>query len=655
MSLCPAPPIRLEQAQAKLEQGLDDQLMEEVIDVYRRSTGKHDVMIIEGLSPSDDNTLAMRLNAHIAQSLDCDVIVVSAQGQSTLEQLEHRIRRCAKLLGGVNNERLIGAILNRVGEPPDAAKPFHIVDACNPEPAITPAANNAIAALPVFTESAFKPLGLIPWQPGINAPRVFDVHRYLNTDILNEGEIMTRRIAKITLCASSIRNSIDMLVPGALVVTPGDRDDIFVAACFAACNGVPIAGILLTSDTLPAQEVLKLCQSAWQAGLPVLHTPFNPFTTAKALDNMDVKVPWDDTQRMEAVMTTVAEPLAANWLKKRAQVPHETRVSPAAFRYALVERARANPKRIILPEGQEPRTLRAAIYCQQQGIAHCVLLGDPDTILSTAQTQGLILPTSLEIIRPENVRTHYISPMVALRQHKGLTEPMAEAQLEDPTVLGTMMLAMGAVDGLVSGTISTTANTVRPALQLIKTKPDATLVSSVFFMCLPEQVVVYGDCAINPDPDAEALADIAIQSADSAAAFGLAPRIAMISYATGSSSTGSDVDKVLKATQLAKAKRPDLLIDGPLQYDAASVASVAANKAPNSPVAGRATVFIFPDLNTGNTTYKAVQRSASVVSIGPMLQGLNKPVNDLSRGALVEDIVYTIALTAIQSMAAPPL
>ena len=250
---------------------------------------------------------------------------------------------------------------------------------------------------------------------------------------------------------------------------------------------------------------------------------------------------------------------------------------------------------------------------------------------------------------PASVRDRYIAPMVEFRKHKGLTEDMAEAMLEDNVVLGTMMVAMDEADGLVSGAIHTTANTVRPALQLIKTHDNAKVVSSVFFMLLPEQVLVYGDCAINPDPNAEELADIAIQSAESAEAFGIEPVVAMISYSTGESGSGQDVDKVREATRIARERRPDLLIDGPLQYDAAAIESVGKSKAPDSKVAGKATVFVFPDLNTGNTTYKAVQRSANVVSVGPMLQGLRKPVNDLSRGALVEDIVFTIALTAVQA------
>jgi phosphate acetyltransferase len=325
------------------------------------------------------------------------------------------------------------------------------------------------------------------------------------------------------------------------------------------------------------------------------------------------------------------------------------RLSPPAFRFKLTQLAKAANKTIVLPEGDEPRTIKAAAICADRGIANCILLGDRAEILRVAEQQGVVLPDSVRIQQPEDIRQQYIGPLVELRKHKGLTPVVAEEQLLDNVVLGTMMLQQGDVDGLVSGAVHTTANTIRPALQLIKTAPGASLVSSIFFMLLPEQVLVYGDCAINPDPTAEQLADIAIQSADSAAAFGIEPKVAMISYSTGDSGTGIDVDKVKKATQLAQQKRPDLLIDGPLQYDAAIMENVASKKAPNSKVAGQATVFVFPDLNTGNTTYKAVQRSANLVSIGPMLQGMGKPVNDLSRGALVDDIVFTIALTAIQA------
>ncbi|MDO4641604.1 MAG: phosphate acetyltransferase [Neisseria sp.] len=329
--------------------------------------------------------------------------------------------------------------------------------------------------------------------------------------------------------------------------------------------------------------------------------------------------------------------------------PQETRMSPAQFRFNMMESARKANKRIVLPEGAEPRTVHAAAICHEKGIARCVLLAPRPAVLEVAQQIGVTLPDSVEIIDPETLVEQYVGPMCELRKSKGLTPEQAREQLKDTVVLGTMMMAQNDVDGLVSGAVHTTANTIRPAFQLIKTAPGASIVSSVFFMLLPGQVLVYGDCAVNPNPTPEQLAEIAIQSADSAKAFGIEPRVAMISYSTGTSGAGPDVEAVAAATELVKQQRPDIAVDGPLQYDAASVASVAQSKAPNSPVAGKATVFVFPDLNTGNCTYKAVQRNANVLSVGPMLQGLRKPVNDLSRGALVEDIVYTIALTAIQA------
>ena len=354
-------------------------------------------------------------------------------------------------------------------------------------------------------------------------------------------------------------------------------------------------------------------------------------------------------QAQEAAKAVAAQ-LNADVLGSELAKPVATHLAPAAFRYQMMARARAANKRIVLPEGNEPRTIAAAAICENKGIARCVLLAKKAEVEAVAQAKGITLPASLEIIDPDSIRERYIAPMVELRKSKGLTPEQAAEQLQDTVVLGTMMLATGDVDGLVSGAVHTTANTIRPALQLIKTTPGASLVSSVFFMLMPDQVLVYGDCAVNPNPTAEQLADIAIQSADSAKAFGIEPKVAMISYSTGSSGSGPDVETVTAATKLAQQKRPDLHIDGPLQYDAASVPSVGKQKAPDSKVAGQATVFVFPDLNTGNTTYKAVQRSAHVLSVGPMLQGLNKPVNDLSRGALIEDIVYTIALTAIQAV-----
>ncbi len=325
------------------------------------------------------------------------------------------------------------------------------------------------------------------------------------------------------------------------------------------------------------------------------------------------------------------------------------KLSPYAFRNQVVRLAQSAKKRIVLPEGDEPRTIEAATICQNRGIAQCVLLGDAAKIRAVAEQRGVVLPSDIEIIEPSAIIEKYVDPMVERRKGK-IDQEGARVALQDTVYLGTMMLQVGDVDGLVSGAVHTTADTIRPAFQLIKTAPEYSSVSSVFFMLLPEQVVVYGDCAVNPNPTAEQLAEIAMQSAESAKAFGIDPKVALISYSTMDSGSGPDVDTVKAALEIVREKAPTLKVDGPLQFDAASVPSVGKQKAPNSAVAGEANVFIFPDLNTGNTTYKAVQRTAGVISVGPMLQGLNKPVNDLSRGCLVDDIVYTIALTAIQAI-----
>ena len=323
--------------------------------------------------------------------------------------------------------------------------------------------------------------------------------------------------------------------------------------------------------------------------------------------------------------------------------------APQKFCEFLTQKAHEANKRIVLPEGNEPRTVQAANICAEKGIATPVLLGKKEEIENVAKSLNITLNEKIEIVDPDTIRNNYVDRLVELRKSKGLTPEDALALLQDNVYLGTMMIERNEVDGLVSGAVHTTANTIRPALQVIKTAPGQSIVSSVFFMLMPDQVLVYGDCAINPKPTSEELSQIAIHSADSAKAFGIDPKVAMISYSTGTSGKGEDVDKVRDAAKLAQEKRPDLLIDGPLQYDAAIVPEVAAQKAPGSKVAGQANVFIFPDLSCGNCTYKAVQRSAGVISVGPMLQGLKRPVNDLSRGALVEDIVYTIAITAIQA------
>ncbi len=346
---------------------------------------------------------------------------------------------------------------------------------------------------------------------------------------------------------------------------------------------------------------------------------------------------------------TKASDINGAWAKEYLAAPAVPNNSGAYFRFNLVKKAIAAQKTIVLPEGDEPRTVQAANICAQRRLAKCVLLAPPEQVKKVAQEQGVALHPDLVIIDPAGVREKYLPRLLELRKAKGLSEEQGREMLADNVVLGTMMLEAGEVDGLVSGAVHTTANTIRPPLQIIKMAPGAATVSSVFFMCLPDQVLVYGDCAVVPNPSAAELASIASQSHDSAQAFGLDPRVAMLSYSTINSGTGPDVDLVKEATRLVREGRPDIKVDGPLQYDAAAVPSVGRQKAPASPVAGRANVFIFPDLSAGNIAYKAVQRTAGAIAVGPVLQGMRKPVNDLSRGALVEDIVYTIAITAVQA------
>ena len=345
----------------------------------------------------------------------------------------------------------------------------------------------------------------------------------------------------------------------------------------------------------------------------------------------------------------VARYLDGDWIDQRCAHARERRISPAAFYARITRQARDANRRVILPESTDPRIIRAAAVCAQRSIARCVLLGDPDAIKRVAREQAIELPAAVEIMDADAIRADHVEALIRLRGPGQLSPREAAQQLQDDGLLATVLLALGQVDGLVSGAVHSSAATVRAALQIVKTRPGVKRASSIFFMCLPDQVLVYGDCAVNPDPDAETLAGIAVQSADSAVHFGLPARVALLSYATEKSGSGPDVDKVRTAVRLAQSKRPDLLIDGPLQYDAAAVADVARRKAPDSPVAGRATVYIFSDLDTGNITYKAVQHSAGIVCIGPLLQGLQRPVSDLSRGASVEDIVYTVAAVAVQA------
>jgi phosphate acetyltransferase len=620
-------PLSFERAEGMVRAGQLAALMEEVVSLVETVRHRHDVVVVEGLIPDTDLQVAARLNAEMARSLTADLIPVLSGARRDARELAEAIDLARRQYDEDGNTVFAGYLINKAAPAADGARLHEDLARFN-------------GPVPV--------LGVVPFEPRLNAPRLTDVVDSLGLTVEHAGALAHARIQDVVVAAAAVETVIPRLRPGVLVVSPGDRSDIVLAAALASMRGVPLAGLLLNYG-IPMSPPVEALVAARNSNLTVLSCDRDTFATAGELANLSHHVSVDDSERMEQVLDFIAERLDTAPLRDKIGRPAETRMPPPAFRHRLVQEARQAGKRIVLPEGDEPRTLQAAVLCAEKGIARCTLLGDPEKIRQQADALGIVLPEGLEVLDPEAVRGRYVEPMVEMRKAKGLTPGQAEEQLQDTVVLGTMMLARGDADGLVSGAVHTTASTVRPALQLIKTAPGNSLVSSVFFMLMPDQVLVYGDCAVNPDPTAEQLAEIAIQSADSARAFGIEPRVAMISYSTGASGSGDDVEKVREATRLAKERRPDLMIDGPMQYDAASVESVGRQKAPDSPVAGRANVFVFPDLNTGNTTYKAVQRSAHVVSVGPMLQGLRKPVNDLSRGALVDDIVYTIALTAIQA------
>ena len=643
-------PISYEALTQRLNHGENDELLEDAVRLHREIAKNHDLIIIEGVVPTIRDPFAADINTSLAKALDAKVVIVSNadlhQANASAEKVENQLRQ----YGGISCGRLSGVLFMRTkGLPEESAQ---IPVTLDPNLRLIDETESFVAQIqkthPHIGSKELPVIGLVPFSNTLSVPRISDLAAHIQANWINRGDANERRVLHSSLIASNIERELHKFIAGELIISASDRIDVLLASSLASSNGIPLAGLVLTEHHQPNNQVLNFCQTAIKLGLPILHTSLSTFETAQRLANFGNEIPVDDTERAKQVTRFVSSHIQPEWLTSLINGAHQQRLSPSAFRHELVQKSIAAKKCIVLPEGDEPRTIQAAAICQSRGIAQCILLAKPEAVLDVAKARGIELPADLEIVDPDLIRDTYVEKMVELRKGK-INGLQATEQLQDTVVLGTMMLALNQVDGLVSGAVHTTANTVRPAFQLIKTAPGYSLVSSVFFMLLPDEVYVYGDCAINPDPNAEQLAEIAIQSADSAKAFGIDPRIAMISYSTGTSGAGADVEKVAEATRIAKERRPDLLIDGPLQYDAASVESVGRSKAPDSQVAGRANVFIFPDLNTGNTTYKAVQRSANVVSVGPMLQGLNKPVNDLSRGALVDDIVFTIALTAIQA------
>lgn len=608
-----------------------DELVSQLVDRFHRVAREYEVVLVLGTDfAATQLPDELAINARLANEFGASVIaVVGGKGQSA-ESVRAEARNAHRAYEALGCDVLAVAV-NRVA-PEERAE----------------IAERLAARLPV-------PCYVLPDEPALAAPTVAQItHALGGTVLLGDDAGLARDALDFVFGGAMLPNFLNALTPGCMVVTPGDRADLVVGALAAHSAGTPpIAGLLLTLDERPSDAVLTLA-SRLAPGTPVVSVAGNSFPTAAELFAMEGKLNASTPRKAETALGLFERHVDTGELLARLAVGRSGHVTPMMFEHELLEQARADRRRVVLPEGAEERVLRAADVLIRRDVCDLTLLGDTEVIRKKAADLGIDL-SSTQLIDPatSELRQLFAERYAELRAHRGVTVELAHDVVADVNYFGTLMVQEGLADGMVSGSVHSTAATIRPAFEIIKTKPEASIVSSVFFMCLADRVLVYGDCAVNPDPDAEQLADIAVQSAATAARFGVDPRIAMLSYSTGTSGSGADVDKVREATKLVRERRPELRIEGPIQYDAAVEPSVAATKLPDSEVAGQATVLIFPDLNTGNNTYKAVQRSAGAVAVGPVLQGLRKPVNDLSRGALVSDIVNTVAITAIQAQPVP--
>ncbi len=609
-----------------------DEILNRIIAAYQRLAGRYDFVYCMGSDGHHDAPqFEFNLNVEIARSLDSPVILLtSGQGRSD-EELAGILRQAHDAFRA-RGCPVVALVVNKV----------------EPERLDTLRASLA-------RDLSLPPdqLVVLPTDVVLGSPTVREVVEQLNAEVLYGREQFDRQARRVMIVAMQMEHYLERLSDHALLVTPGDRGDVLLSAVLAhhSANYPSLAGIVLTAGQRPSAALMRLLDGVGEIP-PVIAVTSDTYETATELFRVKSYITTDTPVKIEAGLQLCARYIDGAALEQRYGTIEPRGVSPRLFLFNLTRQARANRRRIVLPEGNEERILRAGDILVREGIADLILLGNPQEIRAMVSRLGIDLDLDqVEIIDPATSPRFdaYADELYHLRRHRGMTRDLARDLMLDVSYYGTMMVHMGDADGMVSGAAHTTAHTIRPALQIIKTRPGISIVSSVFFMCLEDRVLVYGDCAINPRPTAEQLADIAIASADTAKLFGIEPRVAMLSYSTGESGEGEEVERVRKATQLARARRPDLLLEGPLQYDAAVDETVARTKMPASRVAGRATVLIFPDLNTGNNTYKAVQRETGSIAVGPVLQGLNKPVNDLSRGCSVEDIVNTVAITAIQA------
>lgn len=598
-----------------------------IVDRYRKVADRCDAVVIVGSDYTDVATpTEFAYNARIAANLSAPVLLVLTGVDRSPADLSVLADMAASTIAE-NHASLFAVAANRL----TTADPAEVVAALTRED------------VPAYA---------IPDEPLLSAPSVAELLPAVDATLVSgDPELLEREALGLLVAGMTMPNVLDRLFEGAVVVTPGDRPEVVLGVVMAhhSANFPQVAAIMVNGGIALPDQVSDLLAGTGST-LPIVSTELGTQEASAALTAIRGRLTASSPRKVAAALALFAEHVDSDALLDRLDIAKTTVVTPLMFEHQLLDTAAAQRMHIVLPEGDDERILRAADILLRRGVADLTLLGDPIRISSAAARVGVDV-SSATLLNPEDseLAERFADEYYERRKHKGTERAFALDQVRDVSYFGTLMVELGLADGMVSGAVHTTAQTIRPSLEIVKTVPGVSVVSSVFFMCLSHQVLVYGDCAVNPDPTAEQLADIAMSSAETAAAFGIEPRIAMLSYSTGSSGAGSDVEKVSAATAIVRERAPELLVEGPIQYDAAIDPSVARTKLPDSPVAGKATVFVFPDLNTGNNTYKAVQRSADAVAIGPVLQGLRKPVNDLSRGATVRDIVNTVAITAIQA------
>ncbi|WP_280258430.1 phosphate acetyltransferase [Nocardia abscessus] len=604
-----------------------DAAISEIVQRFHEVAKLCDAVVVVGSDYTDvASPSELRFNARIAVNLGAPVLLVVRGAGRTPDEVRQLAELCASELAH-EHAQLVAIIANR----------------CEPQGLDEVAAVLGALEVPSWT---------LPEVPLLIAPTMAELCTAIDGEMYSgDPELLHREALKIMVGGMTAEHILERLVEGVVVIAPGDRSDVLLSVVNAhEAEGFPsLSGIIMNGGLLPHPAVARL-MTGLKPKLPILTTDLGTYDTAGAAYRTRGRMSAGNPRKVDTALALMEERVDAVELLRRIDVPPSSVITPQMFEYQLIERARADRKRIVLPEGDDDRILRAAGRVLQRKIADLVILGDETTVRARAAELGVDI-SAAEVLDPRS--SGYLDEFAAeyaeLRKHKGMTVERARETVADISYFGTMMVYKGIADGMVSGAAHTTAHTIRPSLEIIKTVPGVATVSSVFLMCLADRVLAYGDCAVVPDPTAQQLADIAVSSAATAERFGIEPRVAMLSYSTGESGSGADVDKVRVATKLVRERTPELPVEGPIQYDAAIEPTVADTKLPDSEVAGRATVFVFPDLNTGNNTYKAVQRSAGAIAIGPVLQGLRKPVNDLSRGALVADIVNTVAITAIQA------